>query len=114
MSMYRVAWVVDVECEGGHRAAAQKVADLYFADHVKNNEQGSACWFEVADASGEPPITVDLADEWTEFTYAGERWSFNSDELARFDVEDDGFIFVTYHRLVDPTVTTIRAVIDLI
>lgn len=46
-------------------------------------------------------------DEWREFEYAGQRWSFNSDELAMLDDEDGLFHFSAYHRLAEPSVETV-------
>lgn len=47
-----------------------------------------------------------------EFDHAGQRWSYNSDELAVLDEEDGCFHFVAYHGLTEPTVESVAAFID--
>lgn len=51
-------------------------------------------------------------DKWQEFDHAGQRWAFNSDELAQLDDEDGLFHFSAYHRLAEPTVESVTAFID--
>lgn len=50
-------------------------------------------------------------DGWTDFSHAGQLWSFNEDSLA-LQEEDGCFHFVKYHRLDQPTVETVSRVID--
>lgn len=52
-----------------------------------------------------------MNDGWTDFTHAGQRWSFNEDELAQQE-EDGGFHFLKYHGLAQPTVESVSRVID--
>ena len=47
-----------------------------------------------------------------EFDHAGQRWSFNGDELAVLDEEEGCFHSVAYHRLTNPTVGSVTAFID--
>jgi len=58
------------------------------------------------------PSFVEQAPD-AEFQHAGQRWSFNADEIAVFEVEDDCFHFAAYHRLPHPTIESITAYIDL-
>lgn len=62
MPSYRVTWIVDVECEGDHKGAAQMVANDYFAAHIAAGEQGSACSFVVANDTDKIAVEIDLAD----------------------------------------------------
>ena len=62
MPSYQVIWTIDVECEGDHKAAAQLVADRYFATHIAAGEQDSACTFVVVDAADQVKVDIDLAD----------------------------------------------------
>lgn len=47
-----------------------------------------------------------------EFDHAGQRWSFNGDEVAMLDDEDGRFHFAAYHGLSQPTVESVTAFID--
>lgn len=40
--------------------------------------------------------------KWPEFTYDGERWSYNESELASWD-DELGWDFHSFHGLVNPT-----------
>jgi hypothetical protein len=62
MASYQISWAIDVECEGGHKAAAQLVADRYFAAHIAAGEPGSACSFVVMCESDKAAVNIDLAD----------------------------------------------------
>lgn len=62
MPSYRVTWSIDVECEGDHKAAAQLVANQYFAANIAAGEQDSACSFVVADDADQVAVEIDLAD----------------------------------------------------
>lgn len=52
------------------------------------------------------------ADGWTEFTHAGERWSFDADSLCLWDEEDQHFEFRIHHELAEPTVDALIQVIE--
>ncbi|MCX2694482.1 hypothetical protein OO256_26765 [Pseudomonas sp. DCB_CB] len=41
---------------------------------------------------------------WIEFSHAGEHWSFDADQLARWDQAEDDFHFLAFHGLSHPTV----------
>lgn len=45
---------------------------------------------------------------WPEFTYKGERWSYNEHSVARWD-DELGFEFRFYHRQDNPTAESIIA-----
>ncbi|MEZ1440937.1 MULTISPECIES: hypothetical protein [Pseudomonas] len=60
-----------------------------------------------ADSSSEGQGT----DGWTEFSYGGKRWSFDSDQLALWD-EELGFSFLDYHLLIEPTIESVTAFIQ--
>lgn len=62
MPSYRVTWIVDVECEGDHKAAAQLVADRYFSASIAAGEQDSASSFVVSDDADQVAVQIDLAD----------------------------------------------------
>lgn len=62
MPSYQVIWTIDVECEGDHKAAAQLVADRYFAANIAAGEQDSACSFVVANDTDQVKVDIDLAD----------------------------------------------------
>lgn len=62
MRKYQISWSVDVECEGDHKAAAQLVADSYFAARIAAGEQDSACVFIVTDEADGLGVEIDLAD----------------------------------------------------
>lgn len=62
MPNYQVTWTIDVECEGGHKAAAQLVADRYFAANIAAGEHDSACSFVVIDDADRVEVDIDLAD----------------------------------------------------
>lgn len=51
-------------------------------------------------------VSYKVADSWTDFTYDGDRWSFNADELARWD-EELGWDFHSFHGLTEPTEASI-------
>ncbi|MBM5458741.1 hypothetical protein H8F21_14330 [Pseudomonas sp. P66] len=55
---------------------------------------------------------VAAVDGWTNITHAGERWSFDADQLDEWDEEEQGFHFLTYHRLSEPTIEAVRRFID--
>jgi hypothetical protein len=67
MASYEVSWSVNVECEGGHKAAAQLVAARYFADRIAAGEQGSSCSFVVVSEADQVKVDIDLADSLSEF-----------------------------------------------
>lgn len=46
-------------------------------------------------------------DGWTEFSYGDKRWSFDSDQLALWDEQLQGFDFFGYHMLVKPTIESV-------
>lgn len=52
------------------------------------------------------------SDDWTEFTYGDKRWSFDSDHLAFWDEELDGFHFLAYHWLDEPSIESMTAFIQ--
>lgn len=52
------------------------------------------------------------ADDWTELTHAGERWSFDADQLAIWDEEEEYYEFYLNHELTNPTVDTVKQFID--
>lgn len=56
--------------------------------------------------------TVALDDEWQEFEHAGQRWSFDSDQLARWDEAEGHFEFLAFHGLAEPTVESLIHSID--
>lgn len=59
------------------------------------------------------PVTVDpLPEKYTEFDHAGQRWSFNRDELSMLESEDSCFHFVAYHLLSEPTTESVIAFIE--
>lgn len=60
MPAYRVIWEMDIDVTGDHRAAAQVVANKFFASHVANGEPDSACVFTVIGPNGMRAL-VDLA-----------------------------------------------------
>ncbi|MDH4602382.1 MULTISPECIES: hypothetical protein [Pseudomonas syringae group] len=62
MRSYQISWTVHVECEGDHKAAAQLVADRYFAAHIAAGDQDSACVFIVTDETDRVGVEIDLAD----------------------------------------------------
>lgn len=62
MPSYAITWTTNVDCEGDHKAAAQQVADRYFAAHIAAGEQGSACTFVVVDEVDQVSVDIDLAD----------------------------------------------------
>lgn len=62
MPSYQVIWTIDVECEGDHKAAAQLVADRYFAANIAAGEHDSACSFVVVDDADLAKVDIDLAD----------------------------------------------------
>ncbi|OAS27582.1 hypothetical protein AYO08_21920 [Pseudomonas putida] len=47
------------------------------------------------------------SDGWTEFSHGGKRWSFDSDQLALWEQEFDGFHFLACHKLVKPTIESV-------
>lgn len=67
MPSYEITWTTNVECEGDHKAAAQLVADCYFADRIAAGEQGSACAFVVVDDADKVKVDIDLADSLSDF-----------------------------------------------
>ena len=62
MPSYQVTWTINVECEGDHKAAAQLVADRFFAANIAAGEQDSACSFVVVDGADKVEVDIDLAD----------------------------------------------------
>lgn len=62
MRSYQISWTVDVECEGDHKAAAQLVADRYFAARIAAGDQDSACVFIVTGEADGAGVEIDLAD----------------------------------------------------
>jgi len=67
MPGYEVTWTTNVECEGDHKAAAQLVADRYFADRIAAGEHGSSCTFVVVDDVYKVKVDIDLADSLSDF-----------------------------------------------
>lgn len=61
-----------------------------------------------ADSSSEGQET----DGWTEFSYGGKRWSFDSDQLALWDEQLQEFDFLAYHLLVKPTIESVTGFIQ--
>ncbi|WP_434598574.1 hypothetical protein M1D58_27350 (plasmid) [Pseudomonas sp. R4-76] len=62
MPRYQISWTVDVECEGDHKAAAQLIAERYFAANIAAGEHDSACVFTVTDEADQVGVEIDLAD----------------------------------------------------
>ncbi|MBA1203637.1 hypothetical protein G7009_18100 [Pseudomonas capeferrum] len=54
---------------------------------------------------------IQETDGWTEFSYGGKRWSFDSDQLAQWDTELEGFEFLAYHQLAQPTIESVTGFI---
>ncbi|WP_338924532.1 hypothetical protein V0M98_33495 (plasmid) [Pseudomonas silesiensis] len=52
------------------------------------------------------------ADGWTELTHNGQRWSYDGDQLAEWDQEEEGFMFHSYHALANPTEDAVIAYIE--
>ncbi|UBM27851.1 hypothetical protein K8374_25435 (plasmid) [Pseudomonas sp. p1(2021b)] len=57
------------------------------------------------------PSEIQEDDGWTEFSYGGKRWSFDSDQLAQWDEELKYFDFLDYHLLINPTIESVTAFI---
>lgn len=53
-----------------------------------------------------------LSFGYVEISHAGERWSFDGDELSVWDEEVEGFHFLTAHPFADPTVESVTQFID--
>lgn len=53
------------------------------------------------------PSEIQETDGWTEFSYGGKRWSFDSDQLAQWDEKLEGFEFLAYHLLAQPTIESV-------
>lgn len=58
---YTVTWIIEVESDGDHKAAAQAVASRYFKEHIAAGQYDSACSFTVAGPVG-VPVEIDLTD----------------------------------------------------
>lgn len=53
------------------------------------------------------PSQIHENDGWTEFSYGGKRWSFDSDQLAQWDKKLEGFEFLAYHQLAQPCIKSV-------
>ncbi|AGN82417.1 MULTISPECIES: hypothetical protein [Pseudomonas] len=107
-------------------SAAEQVAFLH-DDSVE--EWDGAIWYErLADvgsdslaaglfASDHPDVRA-VVVKWllsfgpVEFSHAGKRWSFDADELAEWEGEEEGFHFRAYHELAEPTIEAVSRFID--
>ena len=49
---------------------------------------------------------------WIEFSHDGQRWSFDADELAQWDVDDETFHFHSFHGIAEPTMESMLNVIN--
>lgn len=70
-------------------------------------------------ASDDPDVTA-LVVKWllsfgyVELSRSGKRWSFDSDQVAEWDEDEEGFHFRGFHGLNDPTVESVNRFIDQI
>lgn len=62
-----------------------------------NTHEGALADAEAAEGS----------DGWIEFFHRGQRWSFDADQLAQWDEEEQEFHFHSYHWIADPTVDSV-------
>ena len=46
-------------------------------------------------------------DGWIEFEHNGQRWSFDADQLALWDEEEQSFQFFAFHNQSQPTVESV-------
>jgi hypothetical protein len=53
-----------------------------------------------------------LSFGYVELSHCGKRWSFDSDELAEWEEDEEGFHFRANHGLTDPTVESVTRFID--
>jgi len=49
---------------------------------------------------------------WLEISHAGKRWSFDADQLAVWDEDNEAFLFLTLHGLNAPSFEAARHFID--
>lgn len=63
-------------------------------------------------AATDSPSETQANDGWTDFSYGGNRWSFDSDQLAQWDEELGYFEFLDYHLLINPTIESVTAFIQ--
>lgn len=49
---------------------------------------------------------------WIEFLHGTQRWSFDGDQLATWDEEEQAIHFHAYHSLTEPTVESVIEFID--
>lgn len=54
-----------------------------------------------------PPVR-----QWSEFNHNGQRWSFDSDELALWNEDEEQFEFYNFHGLEEPSVEAVVAFIE--
>ena len=68
-------------------------------------------------ATDEPDVTA-LVVKWllsfgyVELSRGGKRWTFDSDQVAEWDEEEEGFHFRGFHGLNDPTVESVNRFIE--
>jgi len=48
--------------------------------------------------------TANPVDGWTDFSHGSAQWSFDNDQLAEWDEDDQAFHFDSYHGLSEPTI----------
>jgi hypothetical protein len=70
-------------------------------------------------ATDDPDVTA-LVVKWllsfgyVELSHDGKRWSFDTDQLAEWDEDEEEFHFRGYHGLTDPTVESVTRFINQI
>lgn len=68
---------------------------------------------EICASAVNSPVFIDLlAPGWLEFSHDGQRWAFDSDQLAEWEEDEEEFHFRVYHGLVAPTVESVARFID--
>jgi len=107
-------------------SAAEKVASLH---DDEGDDWDGVVWYErLADlgedslaaglfATDDPDVTAVvvkwlLSFGYVEFTHGGKRWSFDTDELAEWEEEEEEFHFRVNHGLADPTIESVSRFID--
>jgi hypothetical protein len=51
-------------------------------------------------------------DSWAYFSHNGQRWTFDADQLALWDDEEEDYHFHSYHGLAEPNVESLIKLID--
>lgn len=68
---------------------------------------------DVCTAAVNAPVFIDFdAPGWLEISHAGQLWSFDADQLAAWDEDDECFHYLTFHGLDQHTVEAVRHFIE--